>query len=144
MTGKGKAKLVRATAIQRIVLRFMRKHGRWDRFTNGGEMLKYEDPVFQIIVSIQDQVPLELRRKFNVGPLEQGLYCLEIWEKGNGKVLNLIWNSVGAAPEIVTFRRGLWEDVFVPPRSRSWSPSLLGCDYASQVLRRRREGKVRG
>ena len=68
-------------------------------------MIKYEDLVFQIIVSIQDPMPPELRRKFNVGPLEQGLYCMKIWEKGNGKVLNLIWNSVGATPEVVTFRR---------------------------------------
>ena len=33
MTGKGKGKLARATAIQKIVPRFMRKHGGCDRFT---------------------------------------------------------------------------------------------------------------
>jgi hypothetical protein len=116
MTAKGKAKLARATAIQQIALRFMRKHGRWDRFSNGGEMLRYEDPVFLITVYIQEPVALELRRRFNLGPLAQGLYCLNIWEKGVGKVLNLIWNSVGAPPTIVTFRRGAWEQVFVPPQ----------------------------
>lgn len=84
----------------------MRKHGHWDRLTNGPEVIKYQDPVFLIIVSIQDQMPLELRKQFNLGPLAQGLYCLEIWEQGSGKVLNLIWNSVGATPEIIAFRRG--------------------------------------
>jgi hypothetical protein len=67
MGPKGKAKLARATAIQKIVLRFMRKHRHWDRLTNGPEVIKYQDPVFLIIVSIQDQMPLELRKQFNLG-----------------------------------------------------------------------------
>ena len=136
---KGKAKLARATNIREVVLRFMRKHGRWDRLTNGPEVIKYQDEVFLIIVSIQEEVAPELRERFNLGRLSQGLYCLNIWEAGNGKVLNLTWNSVGATPEIVTFRRGLWEDVFTPPRSPSRSPSFSGCDPASQVSRRRRD-----
>jgi hypothetical protein len=143
MTLKAKAKIARATKIRDVVLRFMRKHGYWDRFTNGGEMIKYQDPVFLIVVSIQDPVPLELRKKFNVGPLDQGLYCLDIWEAGNGKVLNLIWNSVGATPEIVAFRRGDWEQVFIQPPPRSWSPGQLGYEFAAQVRRRRREAKIR-
>src|SRR5260370_835449 len=62
MTPNVKAKLARATAIQQIALRFMRKHGRWDRFSNGGEMLKYEAPVFVITGSIQEPMAPELRR----------------------------------------------------------------------------------
>ncbi len=61
MTPKGRARLAHASAIQEIALRFMRKQGRWDRFSNGGELLKYEDPVFLITVSIQEPMALELR-----------------------------------------------------------------------------------
>ena len=137
MTAKGKAKLARAIAIRKVALKFMRKHGHWDRLANGPEVIKYEDPAFLIMVSIQEEVPPELRKKFNLGPLAQGLYCLDIWEKGVGKVLHLTWNSVGAPPRIVTFRRGDWEQVFVPPRPRSWSPSIFGSFFTSPVLRRR-------
>ena len=143
MTPKAKAKLARATKIRDVVLRFMRKHARWERLTNGPEVLTYQDEVFLIIVSIQDEVPPKLRKQFNLGLLSQGLYCLEIWETGNGKVLYLTWNSIGAPPEIVTFRRGEWEEVFLPARARSWSPSQLGYEFAAQVRRRRREAKIR-
>jgi hypothetical protein len=137
MTAKGKARLARALAIRKIALSFMRKHGRWARLTNGPEVIKYEDPAFLIIVSIQQPVPPELRKKFNLGPLAQGLYCLDIGEKGVGKVLNLTWNSVGAPPRIVTFRRGDWEGVFVPPRPPRQSLGLFGRFFASPVSRQR-------
>jgi hypothetical protein len=143
MGPKGKAKLARATKIREVVLRFMRKHGRWDRLTNGPEVIKYQDQVFLIIVSIQDAVPLKLRKMFDIGPLDSGLYCLEIWEDGKGKVLNLIWNSIGATAEIICFKRGDWEEIFLPPRPRSWSPSQLGYEFAAQVRRRRRDAKIR-
>jgi hypothetical protein len=143
MTPKAKAKLARATKIQQLVLRFMRKHASWERLANGPEVLMYQHEVFLITVSIQEEVPPKLRKQFNLGLLSQGLYCLELWEKGSGKVLNLIWNSVGATPEIVTSRRGEWEQVFVPPPPRSWSPSQLGYEFAAQVRRRRREAKIR-
>jgi len=39
MTPKTKAKLARATKIRDVVLRFMRKHARWERLTNGPEVL---------------------------------------------------------------------------------------------------------
>ena len=92
-------------------------------------MIKYQDPLFLIIVSIQDQVPPELRKRFNVGPPAQGLYCQDIWENGNRKILNLILNSVGATPEIGTCRRCDWEQIFVPPALRvgvlpSWAATL--------------------
>ncbi len=50
MTPKAKAKLARATRIRDIVLRFMRKHARWDRLANGPEVLKYQDRAFLIIL----------------------------------------------------------------------------------------------
>jgi hypothetical protein len=138
-----KAKLARATKIRDIVLRFMRKHARWDRLANGPEVLKYQDPTFLIIVSIQEEVPPKLRKQFNLGLLSQGLYSLELWETGHGKMFFLTWTSVGAPPEIVTFRRGDWEQVFIPPPPKSWSPSQLGYEFAAQVRRRRREAKIR-
>jgi hypothetical protein len=38
--------------------------------TNGPEVIKYQDQVFLIIVSIQDPVPQKLRKMFDIGPLE--------------------------------------------------------------------------
>jgi hypothetical protein len=63
---------------------------------------------------VKNPVPLELRKKFKLDPLCHGLYGLEVWEKGTGKVLNLAWDSVGATPRITTFRPGDWEGVFLP------------------------------
>jgi hypothetical protein len=143
MTPKAKAKLARATKIRDVVLRFMRKHARWGRLANGPEVLKYQDPTFLIIMSIQEEVPPKLRKRFDLPLLSQGLYMLEIWETGNGKVLNLTWNSIGGVPEIVTFRRGDWEEVFIAPPAKSWSPRQLGYEFAAQVRRRRREAKIR-
>ena len=90
--------------------------------------------------------PLAIKRRFDADESIRSpgwLYCLEIWETGNGKVLNLTWNSIGEVPEIVTFRPGDWEEVFIPPRAKSWSPSQLGYEFAAQVRRRRREAKIR-
>ena len=143
MSPKGKAKLARATKIREVVLRILRTLGRWDRLTNGPEVIKYQDPVFLIIFSVQPPVPLAVCKQFDLGPLDQGLYCLEIWEAGNGKVLNLIWNSIGATPEIIAFRRGDLEEVFIPPPPPKWSLSLLGYDFATHVRRQRRAAKIR-
>jgi hypothetical protein len=145
MGPKGKAKLARATKIRDVVLRFMRKHGRWDRLTNGPEVFKYQDRVFLIIVSIQDELSPAMRKQFGLGLLSQGLYQLEIWETGVGKVMNLVWNSIGATPEIVGFWRGNWEEIFIPPpkAAPTWSPSQLGYEFAEQVRRRRREARIR-
>jgi len=144
MPPKAKAKLARATKIRDIVLRFMRKHARWDRLTNGPEVLKYQDPALLIILSIQEEVSRELRKRFELPLLSQGLYMLDIWETGKGKVLSLTWNSIGAVPEIVNFRRGDWEEVFVPGRPRSWSPCQLGNEFAALTRRRRLQAKIRG
>jgi hypothetical protein len=66
MTPKAKAKIARATKIRDVVLCSMRKHARWDRLANGPEVLKYQDPAFLIIVSIQKEVPPKLRKQFNL------------------------------------------------------------------------------
>jgi hypothetical protein len=144
MTPKAKAKLARATKIRDIVLRFMRKRARWDRLANGPEVLKYQDPAFLIILSIQEEVSPELRKRFDLPLLSQGLYALDVWETGNGKVMNLIWNSVGGIPEIIAFRRGDWEETFLPSRPPSWSPSQLRYEFAALTRRHRREAKIRG
>jgi hypothetical protein len=36
-----------------------------------------------------------------------------LWHKTTGKVISLAWNSVGADPEIINFKRGEWEDLFL-------------------------------
>jgi hypothetical protein len=41
-----------------------------------------------------------------VGGCCAACYRLEAWDKPIGKVLHLAWNTVGALPRIVTFRRG--------------------------------------
>jgi hypothetical protein len=92
-----------------------------DRLTNGPEVIKYQDQVFLIIVSIQDPVPLKLRKMFDIGPLERRLYCLEIWEAGYNKVLNLIWNSIGATPEIICLKRGHWEQLDHTAAAAMWT-----------------------
>ena len=58
---------------------------------------------------VKQPVPLELRNRFGIGPLDRGLYGLELWDKQIGKVLNLDWQTVGAVLRIVTFKRGEWE-----------------------------------
>ena len=118
MTAKGKAKLARVVAIRRIALRLIGRNGHWQRINNGPEVMKYENGPFLMMFYVRDPVPVEFRRKFNLDPLSHGLYSLELWVKGVGKVLNLFWDSVGAVPQITTFRRGAWEEVFLPPSSR--------------------------
>jgi hypothetical protein len=114
MTAKGKMKLARVSAIQQNLLKFLRKHGRWAELNHGQEVIKYEDPAFLVMFHVKDPVPVEFRKRFKLEPLSHGLYGLEVWEKGVGKVLNLAWDSVGATPRITAFRRGDWEQVFLP------------------------------
>jgi hypothetical protein len=63
---------------------------------------------------IRNQIPPEIRVRFNLEPNDGGLYGLDLWDKPVGKVLNLVWNTAGAAPRIVTYRRGDWEELFLP------------------------------
>jgi hypothetical protein len=111
--GRG-SKLERARRIQHLALMFMHRNGRWARLTNGPEVLKYEDDRLLIIFMIRNQIPPEIRVRFNLEPNDDGLYGLELWDKPLGKVLNLVWNTAGAAPRIVTYRRGDWEELFLP------------------------------
>jgi hypothetical protein len=114
MTAKRKAKQARVEAIQRSLLKFLQKHGRWQQLNHGPEVMKYEDSAFLLMFHLKDPVPIEFRKRFRLSPLHHGLYGLDVWEKGVGKVLNLAWDSVGATPKITTFRRGDWEEVFLP------------------------------
>jgi hypothetical protein len=114
VTAKEKGKQARVEAIQQNLLKFLRKHGRWAELNHGPEVLRYEDSAFLIMFQVKDPVPIEFRKRFGLGPLHHGLYGLDVWEKGVGKVLNLSWDSVGATPRITTFRRGDWEEVFLP------------------------------
>lgn len=39
-------------------------------------------------------------------------YHLDVYADGRGKVLNVRWKN-NEAPEVVTFKRGTWEDYFL-------------------------------
>lgn len=115
MTPTGReTKLERARRIQRLALTFMHRNGHWARLTNGPEVFKYKHDRLLIIFMILDQIPPEIRVRFNLKPNDNGLYGLDLWDKPVGKVLNLVWNTVGAAPRIVTYRGGDWEELFLP------------------------------
>ena len=108
-------KLERATAIRALALRLIQEKGQ--RQIVGGavkiEANIFEDDSFQMMFYVMPPVPIETRRRFGVVPLYFGLYALELWDRHVGKVLNLSWNSVGAPPRIVTFRRGEWEEALL-------------------------------
>jgi hypothetical protein len=55
----------------------------------GPEAKKFEDDRFLVMFYVRPPVPVELRRRFGIGPLHAGLYSLELWDKRIGKVLNL-------------------------------------------------------
>ena len=84
---KGKAKLARVVAIQKIALKFSGRNGRWGRLNDGSEVMKYEDAAWRCFTCATGW-PVESRRQFNLGQLSIGL---------------------------ITFRRGDWEEVFLPP-----------------------------
>lgn len=46
MTAKGKAKLVRVVAIQKIALKFIGRNAAGHRLNDGPEVMKYEDAAF--------------------------------------------------------------------------------------------------
>jgi hypothetical protein len=68
VTAKGKAKLARVVAIQKIALKFIGRNGRWDRLNDGPEGDEIEDVVFLMMFYVGDPVPVESRWKFNLGP----------------------------------------------------------------------------
>jgi hypothetical protein len=110
-------RLQRATSIRAIALRLIQEKGRWEIVCGRLEIetKTFEDDRFLMMFYVMPPVPVEMRRQFGIGPLHFGLYALELWDRRVGKVLNLFWDSVGAPPRIVTFRRGEWEELL--PRS---------------------------
>jgi hypothetical protein len=108
--GKRGKRLERAVAIRDVALKLVKEHGHWEKLGRGPEVKLFEDERFLILFYIQPPVPLELQLRFGVGPLHSGLYSLELCLRPIGKVLNLAWDSAGAPPQIVSFRRGEWED----------------------------------
>ena len=73
MAARGKAKLARVVSIQKIELKFIGGNGGWDRLNDSPEVIKYKDAAFLIMFYVRDPVPVESRRKFNLGPLSHGL-----------------------------------------------------------------------
>ena len=99
----------RAIEIRAFALKLLGEQGRWQTLFHGPEVLRFENSRFLIMFYVKQPVPLELRERFRIGPLGWGLYGLELWDKEIGKVLNIDWQTIGAVPRIVTFRRGEWE-----------------------------------
>ncbi len=99
----------RAMEIRAFALKLLGEQGRWQTLFKGPEVLRFEDSRFLIMFHVKQPVPLELRERFRIGPLGWGLYGLELWDKQVGKVMNLDWETVGAVPRVVTFKRGEWE-----------------------------------
>ena len=99
----------RAMEIRAFALKLLGEQGRWKTLFYGPEVLYFEDSRFLIMFHVKQAVPLELRERFQIGPLAWGLYGLEMWDRRIGKVLNIDWQTVGAVPRIVTFKRGDWE-----------------------------------
>jgi hypothetical protein len=56
---------------------------------------------------------------FSIGPLGLGTN-LDVWDetRGGGKVLNMHWAGNGAI-EVVSFRRGHWEQVVLDQANRA-------------------------
>jgi hypothetical protein len=100
----------RAIEIRAFALELLGKRGRWKTLFHGPEVLRFEDSRFLIMFYIKQPVPLDLRERFHIGPLGWGLYGLELWDKQIGRVLNIDWQSAGAVPRIVIFKRGEWEE----------------------------------
>jgi hypothetical protein len=57
VTARGKAKLARVVAIQKIALKFIGRNGRWDRLNDGPEVMKYQDAAFLMMFYVGDPVP---------------------------------------------------------------------------------------
>lgn len=107
--GKRGERLERAVAIRAFALELLEEKGRWETVGRGPAAKGFEDERFSMVFYVQPPVSLELRVRCGLGPLHFGLYTLELWYRPIGKVLNLSWDSVGARPLIVSFRRGEWE-----------------------------------
>jgi len=98
-------RLERAIAIRSRALQIIKTKGQWEKTAKpGAPELKYYDDGDRS------------RMGFYIRPPESipsALYTLDLGHKTTGKVISLAWNSVGADPEIVNFKRGEWEDLFL-------------------------------
>jgi hypothetical protein len=100
---KNTRRLETAIAIRDRALELIETQGRWEKPQNTGpEMKVYEDSRFNVGFYVR---PPE--------PIRSGLYTLDIWDKHSGKVLSLAWDSIGAEPKIISFKRGEWESLFL-------------------------------
>jgi len=110
---KKQERLECAIEIRAFALQLLGRHGRWTTLPpDGHEVLRFENARCLIIFQVRQQVPKGFRERFHLGPLAWGLYNLDVWNlqgEPRGKVLNLNWQTVGAVPRIVTFKRGDWE-----------------------------------
>ncbi len=102
-------RLERALALRRVALALLGASGRWQVLHRGHEVKQFEDERLLMMFHLVPPAPVELHRMLGRGTLLCGLYRLELWDKPLGKVLHLAWNTVGAVPTIVAFRRGQWE-----------------------------------
>jgi hypothetical protein len=98
-------RLERAIAIRARALQIIEAKGQWEKTQSPGapEMKYYDDGD-------------RFRIGFYVGPPEpitSALYTLDLWHKATGKMISLAWDSVGADPEIISFKRGEWEGLFL-------------------------------
>jgi hypothetical protein len=100
--------------IRAFALKLLVEQGRWKTLFHGPKVLQFEDSRFLIMFYVKP-VPLDLRELFRIDPLGRSLYGLELWDKPIAKVLNLDWQTAGAVPRIVTFRRGDWEQALMLP-----------------------------
>jgi hypothetical protein len=126
-----------AVAIRDVALKVIEENGQWRKLNRGPEIKLFEDERFSMVFYVRPRVSLELPRWCGSGPLRSGLYALELWHKTSGKVLNLAWDSVGARPQIVSFRRGEWEQELLryssPPRSQK---AALSEKHNAETVRR--------
>ena len=112
--GRGE-RIERAIAIRTLGLGIIEGKGQ-GQIVRGAPEIKtkmFEDDEFQMVFYMVPPVPIEVCEQFGVEPLHFGCYALEIWSRQVGKVLNLSWDSVGAPPRIVRFRRSEWEERFL-------------------------------
>jgi len=99
---KDTQKLERAIAIRHMALKLIEKNGQWQNPRSGPELKIYDDGRFKVGFYVRPSEPIPC-----------GLYTLDLWYKQPGKVLSLAWDSVGADPTIVSFKRGDWEMLFL-------------------------------
>jgi hypothetical protein len=101
------ARQLRAIEIRDRLMELMKERGRWDKQPRGGDVCwlnrdwrDHDDDCMAVF---------SIRPPCLITTTNDGLYSLEVWVKGHAKVLNLIWNSSGPTPTIVSFHRGAWE-----------------------------------